>query len=380
MILKTLKLEANFTIYSNELIFNRKIPYIASKILIELLARPENWEVRKSQFVEEYAGEWMIDKAFKQLQELGYLKIIDIRDKTTGRILNRTWLASPVPITDTIISELNTRNSMFKLTVSSKLKAGNSGVKSTDSCNDDFDTPNATTEGFELNTGISSVKGNPGLQIKDSIINNIHSEYQDPDIKDDLKIQNKKILKNKEKDIVASKNEATASPEPILKICPKCKKKPELLAVNGHLHCPECLRNYDQDLKIIKPKIEKETPDPRVKEILEFHYANNPEKSEDGIENWGRDSKLIKNLIGQFRPEKQPEAKEIVITYLKNYYTFQFYQKVCYSIPAFVNNFKTFRRSEKENEKNSGGNTEKFINLRGSWEPTMEGFHWSIEN
>lgn len=188
------------------------------------------------------------------------------------------------------------------------------------------------------------------------------------------------ITKDQKENIVASENEATASPEKVLKICPKCKSKPVLLEANNHFHCPECLRNYDQDLKVIKAKIEKEAPDPRVKEILTFHYENNPEKSDTGIENWGRDSKLIKNLIGQFRPEKQPEAKEIVITYLKNYYTFQFYQKVCYSIPAFVNNFKTFRRSEKENERTGSGNTEKFINLRGSWEPTMEGFKWAIEN
>jgi hypothetical protein len=81
---------------SNELAQTKKLSYEAIGVLVNLLSRPENWIVHKSSFRNEYCGEVVINRIFKELKEAGYLFLYDIRED--GKITDRAWVVSDEPI------------------------------------------------------------------------------------------------------------------------------------------------------------------------------------------------------------------------------------------------------------------------------------------
>lgn len=81
---------------SNALAQTKELSYEAIGVLVNLLSRPENWIVHKSSFRNEYCGEVVINRIFKELKEAGYLFLYDIRED--GKITDRAWIVSDEPI------------------------------------------------------------------------------------------------------------------------------------------------------------------------------------------------------------------------------------------------------------------------------------------
>jgi len=87
----------NFTVLPNDILQNENLTYEARGLLCELLSRPQNWIIYKSQLITKKQGKTVINRIFKELQENGYLFIYNKRDN--NKIIDRCWIASDEPLT-----------------------------------------------------------------------------------------------------------------------------------------------------------------------------------------------------------------------------------------------------------------------------------------
>ena len=85
-----------FTVIPNTLAQNKELSYDARGLLIELLSRPENWVVHKTQLISSDCGITIINRIFKELKDKGFLKIENIR--SDNKIVDRVWTVSAEPI------------------------------------------------------------------------------------------------------------------------------------------------------------------------------------------------------------------------------------------------------------------------------------------
>jgi hypothetical protein len=81
---------------SNALAQDSKLSYEALGLLVNLLSRPEDWVIKKTALQNKRCGEVMLNRIFKELQENGYLRLIDERE--FGKITNRIWFVSDEPM------------------------------------------------------------------------------------------------------------------------------------------------------------------------------------------------------------------------------------------------------------------------------------------
>ncbi len=98
-ILKTLLKEKNFTSFYNSLLQNEILTYEAKGLLVELISRPADWRIYKSQLTREHTKETKINRIFKELKQAGYLYIHTERDNKTKQIVDRFWIVSDEPLT-----------------------------------------------------------------------------------------------------------------------------------------------------------------------------------------------------------------------------------------------------------------------------------------
>jgi hypothetical protein len=80
--------KSNFTILDNDVIHDSRLSYRASGVLIEILARPDNWRTNAEQLARQrnQEGRQAIRTALKELRAAGYLVHQKVRDPETGRI------------------------------------------------------------------------------------------------------------------------------------------------------------------------------------------------------------------------------------------------------------------------------------------------------
>lgn len=93
---------------SNSLAQSRKLSFEARGVLIELLSRPDNWILRKTQLQFEKCGIVMLTRIFKELREAGYLKIE--YERADNRIKNQYWIVSDEPMLSTENEALSLQN------------------------------------------------------------------------------------------------------------------------------------------------------------------------------------------------------------------------------------------------------------------------------
>lgn len=88
-------IEDGFAQISNRLLQREDLTYETKGLLCELLSRPEDWVVYKSQLKRSHTGQTKIDRIFKEAQEKGYLHIEN--SYVDGKINERSWYVSSEP-------------------------------------------------------------------------------------------------------------------------------------------------------------------------------------------------------------------------------------------------------------------------------------------
>lgn len=83
------KTQHNFTIITNDICQREDLSYEAKGVLLELLSRPDDWVVYKAQLERYHTGKTKLTRIFKELQDLGYMKIVTKR--FAGKINERIW-------------------------------------------------------------------------------------------------------------------------------------------------------------------------------------------------------------------------------------------------------------------------------------------------
>ena len=100
-ILKKRDYVGNFTILPNHLLQNRELSYEARGLLCELLSRPEDWRIYKTQLIRsgffKNNGRDVVNRIFRELRHFGYLYIHYVRTEDRRRIKDRVWFVSSEP-------------------------------------------------------------------------------------------------------------------------------------------------------------------------------------------------------------------------------------------------------------------------------------------
>lgn len=89
-VLKIIK-NKDFVTMTNILAQNPDMSYEAKGLLLELLSRPNDWKIKKEQFIRKHAGETKITRIFKELQEKNYVYLCTILTGDGKRIKTRKW-------------------------------------------------------------------------------------------------------------------------------------------------------------------------------------------------------------------------------------------------------------------------------------------------
>ena len=82
-ILKRIKFEKNFVDVPNEIAQSEELTYEAKGLLMELLSRPDNWEIHKNQLVRKHTRITKINRIIEELKKNKYIAIFDKRDIIT---------------------------------------------------------------------------------------------------------------------------------------------------------------------------------------------------------------------------------------------------------------------------------------------------------
>ncbi len=100
-ILKKRTKKRDFTIICNTLLQDEQLSYEAKGVLMELLSRPEDWVIRKSQLIRTHTRVTKLNRMFNELKRAGYLYVYYVRGMRDGRnvIIDRCWIVSEYPMT-----------------------------------------------------------------------------------------------------------------------------------------------------------------------------------------------------------------------------------------------------------------------------------------
>ena len=97
-ILKKISLDKDYIILPNKLCQSLKMSYEAKGLLFELLSRPENWKINKTQLERESAKRDKITRIIKELTDLKYLYLHTELDPETKQFVDRYYVASINPL------------------------------------------------------------------------------------------------------------------------------------------------------------------------------------------------------------------------------------------------------------------------------------------
>jgi len=102
----------HFSMVSNKLSQDEELTPEAKGIILEILSRPEDWIIYKSQLTRKHTGITKINRIFKELREAGFLHIFYFRN--TGKIRDKIWCAFGKPKTNEEFLEYQ-KTSGFKM-------------------------------------------------------------------------------------------------------------------------------------------------------------------------------------------------------------------------------------------------------------------------
>ena len=90
----------NFTQISNEVLLDQRLSFKARGILALLLSRPKNWKIYIDEIVErsDADGKHSVRTGFKELKELGYLKLVKVWNDETGKFEGTVYQLCLKPI------------------------------------------------------------------------------------------------------------------------------------------------------------------------------------------------------------------------------------------------------------------------------------------
>jgi len=125
--------------------------------------------------------------------------------------------------------------------------------------------------------------------------------------------------------------------------CPNCEKKKQkinLVQINGHYHCPECLQDFDE--KLNRKRKQKMNIEPETKMLYEFYLEKIPQQ-EDYIPNWGTDLKILNAIVKRVKQNNNGETIPLIKNRMMNMFKSSFYQGINnFSLAVFSKNFNQF--------------------------------------
>lgn len=89
--------EDGFAIIGNELLQSEDLTYEAKGLLVELLSRPEDWRLVKSQLLRQHTGKDRLTRILGELQTAGFVKI-EVARASDGKISDRYWVVASEPL------------------------------------------------------------------------------------------------------------------------------------------------------------------------------------------------------------------------------------------------------------------------------------------
>jgi len=92
------KLLCGYVQIPNDIAQSRVISAVGKAILLELISRPTDWKIIKSQLTYDGLKMPSLTKALAELQGLGYMKIATVRSADGRKICGRQWIVSDAPI------------------------------------------------------------------------------------------------------------------------------------------------------------------------------------------------------------------------------------------------------------------------------------------
>lgn len=96
-IIKIEKREGNYVTVSNNVAQSKDLTYEAKGMLTELLSRPKNWKLVKSQLNRKHTKEAKVARIVKELQLKGHLWLADVRSINNSVIEDRVWFVFETP-------------------------------------------------------------------------------------------------------------------------------------------------------------------------------------------------------------------------------------------------------------------------------------------
>ena len=96
-VVKIEKREGNYVTISNNVAQSRDLTYEAKGMLIELLSRPKNWKLVKSQLNRKHTKEAKVARIVKELQITGHLWLADVRSSNNSVIEDTIWFVFEKP-------------------------------------------------------------------------------------------------------------------------------------------------------------------------------------------------------------------------------------------------------------------------------------------
>ena len=99
-VLPKTKAKTNFTQISNEVLLDQRLSFKARGILALLLSRPKDWKIYIDEIVErsDADGKHSVRTGFKELKELGYLKLVKVWNDETGKFEGTVYQLCLKPI------------------------------------------------------------------------------------------------------------------------------------------------------------------------------------------------------------------------------------------------------------------------------------------
>ncbi len=127
----------NFTQISNEVLLDQRLSFKARGILALLLSRPKNWKIYIDEIVErsDADGKHSVRTGFKELKDLGYLKLVKVWNDETGKFEGTVYqlCLKPIKKSKTIVQKnLAAKNDFPTIEKTDRPKIGTSENRSDD--------------------------------------------------------------------------------------------------------------------------------------------------------------------------------------------------------------------------------------------------------
>ncbi len=143
----------NFTQISNEVLLDERLSFKARGILALLLSRPKNWKIYINEIVERsnLDGKYTVQSGFKELKALGYIELIKVWNKETGKFEGTVYQLCLKKLSKSAQKNLNPSKNSSTVEKTDKRKT-------TPSVNPSIKKPDRPKTGLLNNTDSSNTK------------------------------------------------------------------------------------------------------------------------------------------------------------------------------------------------------------------------------